>query len=101
MRRKMRALVLVGGLGIATLGLAGCHQPADVVCEAYKPHRPSLDVVTFAAWDPPPSGQQYGGRYTCSALHTTTGARHRYCVYPPDHYPPPDNEWSWTPDCSF
>jgi hypothetical protein len=99
--RKIRALVLAGGLGAASIGLGGCHNPADVVCEAWKPHRPSPDGVTFAAWDGPSDPSDYGGRYLCTARHGTSGTYHNYCVHPGNHYPPPDDQWAWQPNCNF
>lgn len=99
-RRVRRAAAAVTVAGVTTFGVAACHQPADVVCEYYKPH--AADVVTFHHWqDLPDNGGSYDrGRYNCSARHST-GSYHHYCVYAPEHQSPPDNVWSVIGSCSF
>lgn len=97
-RRTAGALTLAGA---AVAGFSGCHQPANVVCEYYKPH--ANDLVTYAQWqDLPDNGGSYDrGRYLCSARHLSTGGYHHYCVYAPEHQSPPDNVWSVIGTCSF
>lgn len=100
--RRVRRTAAAGTLALAaTAAFAGCHQPADVVCEYYKPH--ASDPVTFAQWqDLPDNGGSYDrGRYLCSARHFDTSSYHHYCVYAPEHQSPPDNVWSVIGSCSF
>jgi hypothetical protein len=98
MPRSIRIAAAGAVLAAAGLVLPACHDPADVVCQRFIPH--TGDTLSYAAWDGPPPGQQYGGRYTCRARHADTAIFHSYCVYPPQHYPPPDDQWAWGA-CTF
>lgn len=100
MNRLIRAGILAGSLAAGSLGVAGCHQPADVVCEAKKAH--SNDVVRVSFWeDRPDTAPGYdAGRYRCVSWHGNNPAlQENYCVYMPEHQSPPDDVISVDRSC--
>jgi hypothetical protein len=98
--RLIRAGILAGSLAAGSLGVAGCHQPADVTCEYFNAH--ASDVLKVAYWeDLPDNGGSYDrGRYRCVSWHENNPAlQHHFCVYAPEHSSPPDNVYSVDRSC--
>lgn len=84
--------LLIAGV-VMVLGLAACHQDPYGVAAVYKPH--SGDTILAANWD---DGSQ---RYEIAYRHSDFISFHWYCVYPPEHYSPPDDKWAVDRDCTF